>query len=1113
MDRGHEYPCIGDTFIEQNFYKKCQMSSLGNDLWSDWLYNKHQYEERTKTTVYEFMNYSRHDTSHSINILKAIERILGKDRVELLGLGDMWLILNAAYAHDIGMATEYSELKELWKDKDFLDYVEKERDSSDEDSARSARNYAFLDAFIKKQKAISSPLKDELPNFEWDDYDTWPLEFRKEITSLMAEYIRPRHGERSEKFFRNRTKTGNILLNDRLNNALGRIVALHMEDRENIKQLSREADGFGDDDVHPQFIAVLLRVGDLLDLDNNRFDIFTLKHYGKLPHISALHYMKHQAVEHLLIQPDRIEVTARSDDFEVCQISMIWFDSLRNEIINMITRWKEIAPPELTGCRMGIPKLKVLHNNMPFENNHAKKFDFDTKKILDLFTGNNLYDSDLAFIREYVQNAFDALRIQLWKDLDQESKKRKYIRDSKIKKEDLKPIDLTKEAYDAYPVTIYIREYRDAKGIVDQSKFVLEIEDVGIGIDENGINSIAHIGSGWRERTNFTNAIKQMRQWFRPTGGFGIGMQSAFMITDKVEIYTKAEGSFGYQITVMSKGNPNNILVKRGQNQVTRGTKVHLVIKLAKISTDEKIIKKYGKKLNDEDLFDYDNCLENVYSIVKSYIKEMFPNSLFPITVRLDSRNSLSYSTQSEYFFAAEYPDDALGVPPYMDYYEIIKPLNGDEVIRGSLQNFISEARASGIFCDKLFLYFDEREQSIRVWDDSTETFYYMEIANEQEVRLLVNYKNVNVTDDSKKYRNSEKTIPYIVNVILDVMGSKVEDTLLVSRNHFKDFTLLEKFYQMKYARAYLRMMIFWQHQGGPKLNIKRWFEATLICNYVFTEKDYEKDKDVLESDGIDVWEIKEQDLTIRWVRSYYLYYHLYMGLLNRDIILAIPDETRHINYEIDEGNPTAGEFRRKLVILVDPKTISVLRYYLDKENEIVIKRPVLKDNAEAGQLDFNAIKIVNKDRTDIQALSRIQPEQKTDVNTIQDSRAREYKFVTEVPVGQEALAVKQVPFIPAESNKMYIISPYSREIDAQINRLAHSSNRMTDKDMQFTPQGLVDIVFSSEQFETLCKWVYEYQIDERKYDLADIRQAYRQMLLADFSEFNVNRSDSQTEK
>ena len=49
-----------------------------------------------------------------------------------------------------------------------------------------------------------------------------------------------------------------------------------------------------------------------------------------------------------------------------------------------------------------------------------------------------------------------------------------------------------------------------------------------------------------------------MKQWFRPTGGFGIGMQSAFLITDKVEIFTQAKNSPGYQITLSQKDKSNN---------------------------------------------------------------------------------------------------------------------------------------------------------------------------------------------------------------------------------------------------------------------------------------------------------------------------------------------------------------------------------------------------------------------------------------------------------------------------------------------------------------------------------------------------------------------------
>ena len=32
-------PCIGDTYIERKFHENCQKSVLGNNLWSDWLYN------------------------------------------------------------------------------------------------------------------------------------------------------------------------------------------------------------------------------------------------------------------------------------------------------------------------------------------------------------------------------------------------------------------------------------------------------------------------------------------------------------------------------------------------------------------------------------------------------------------------------------------------------------------------------------------------------------------------------------------------------------------------------------------------------------------------------------------------------------------------------------------------------------------------------------------------------------------------------------------------------------------------------------------------------------------------------------------------------------------
>lgn len=50
---------------------------------------------------------------------------LGKWRIERLGIGNAWLLLNAAYGHDIGMVIQHQEILDLWRDdKDFQKYLD-----------------------------------------------------------------------------------------------------------------------------------------------------------------------------------------------------------------------------------------------------------------------------------------------------------------------------------------------------------------------------------------------------------------------------------------------------------------------------------------------------------------------------------------------------------------------------------------------------------------------------------------------------------------------------------------------------------------------------------------------------------------------------------------------------------------------------------------------------------------------------------------------------------------------------------------------------------------------------------------------------------------------------
>ena len=91
-----------DTYIEKCFEIKCQEFKIGNHLINEWREDKKYYCSFTDTTVFDFQHYSMHDRSHSVNILHNIKMILGKERVEMLSVSDLWLLLESAYCQSAG---------------------------------------------------------------------------------------------------------------------------------------------------------------------------------------------------------------------------------------------------------------------------------------------------------------------------------------------------------------------------------------------------------------------------------------------------------------------------------------------------------------------------------------------------------------------------------------------------------------------------------------------------------------------------------------------------------------------------------------------------------------------------------------------------------------------------------------------------------------------------------------------------------------------------------------------------------------------------------------------------------------------------------------------------
>ena len=61
-------------------------------------------------------------------------------------------------------------------------------------------------------------------------------------------------------------------------------------------------------EFHPRFVAALLCIGDLCDLDNGRFNNMAIEVFGGLTKNNLVHYYKHESVTSFVIQKDMISV-------------------------------------------------------------------------------------------------------------------------------------------------------------------------------------------------------------------------------------------------------------------------------------------------------------------------------------------------------------------------------------------------------------------------------------------------------------------------------------------------------------------------------------------------------------------------------------------------------------------------------------------------------------------------------------------------------------------------------------------------------------------------------------------------------------------------------------
>lgn len=643
-----------DTYIEYIFFMKLNTCIKEKDFRERikiaWLCDKKLFSDLVGTISFEFIHYSLHNVSHSVNILQNIYQLLGREAIDKLSVSDLWLLLECAYSHDIGMSVSREDLEEFWKDDALIEHIiAKLLRTSDVNAlevySRIKKHIDMIPENIDENRYIIENNEDFKNNHPY-----WPLEIRSAITLITSECIRIKHANRSKQMIHKLLKEdyNHLKIENRLYQLVSEINYLHTEDFDKIfEKLPQKDTGFATDKNHPQLIALLLRIGDSLDVRNNRFDYWWIRYLGTLPQDSMKHFEKHKALTNFLIDEENVVIHIESDQLDVCRISREWLDMVDNNLKNLFKYWNKFAPHFIPKVNLKNIDLQVFFNKKPFKssdlNNNLK---VDTSKLLELLTGKNFYNTKLIVFRELLQNAIDATKVQI---------ANKYYNDTKLLYKnkiesfsDLKPNMLPKHVFEDYEIQVFI-------SIVDHSKLKFEIVDHGVGMDENGIKSLFKIGKGWEGREELNNIANNIPNWLTPTGGFGIGILGTFLVSEEITYITKSK--YGPEYTVNIHTPASNLPVEKLENENSYrdvGTTVSFEIP-TKIFLEEccnyfKYDEDDDTKLSDElDFVNHNAFISSISILTNTWIENIFTNIPFPITViyqPLEINRSQEYENQ-----------------------------------------------------------------------------------------------------------------------------------------------------------------------------------------------------------------------------------------------------------------------------------------------------------------------------------------------------------------------------------------------------------------------------------------------------------------------------------
>ena len=524
--------------------------------------------QHNKQIIAQMRDYDTHDKEHSEKVLEIIEDILGQN-MEKLTVYELLLLYMSAYLHDSAMALpdwEYKVLKAVEGTEEYHDntlefticndYKPKHTYSEalwiiEENKDKlfcydTAKNYVCAKPTEDKMTESLAEFMQQYEEFrngyitDLDKCKGSVSEYMDKSIWIRSEFIRQTHHIRAvENVESLKGKIADAIggfYAEKFIEDLAAICRCHGENLESVFQLPDARKDWLGGTANIQFLAMMLRLGDVIHFDSKRAPRSLYAEKQITDAVSYKHWnAKFQELQYKVQNTNGkviICYQAYCEDPEMYYFIQDYMGWIDNEIDNyyvLKSRWEMNQSSENGQYCFNIEKVDrtdIGYDKDQFVPDNDMKFVLNQSKILELLMGIQLYKDPFLCLREIYQNALDA------------SKCMKAYNKKKGKTENL-------------TIEFGIGE-EDLHGKKERYIYCL---DHGTGMNAYIIkNYLLHIGNSYYRSKDFA---KQNTDWgydVKPTSQFGIGLLSGYMLADKIGITTIHYEESGNALSFMMEG-------------------------------------------------------------------------------------------------------------------------------------------------------------------------------------------------------------------------------------------------------------------------------------------------------------------------------------------------------------------------------------------------------------------------------------------------------------------------------------------------------------------------------------------------------------------------------